>query len=408
MAPRAPGSHDVEWLDVGPPDRDEPGSGSARRRPSRRAVLSVTAISVAVIASVATGVVLSHGERTHRVVASPPATPSAPASTPDALEATATAVPRSGPPTVTSVGHSLLGVTDSWELFARGDNVLIRVQLAAGRVTVTPTPTLGTGGGIALLLTNKAAFTVPSDFVPGYSVADGAQATSLIGGLADGGDVYPGPVDGQFWQQVTSQDRTSAFELVDAAGRDLRRAITLPQTIAGPAMGDGSGYLVVQGVSGSYDARPGSLRRITTGDVTAVGPTAWLAEECDDVGRCSNVIVDKETWQRRVIGPTVVPVALASGVITSDASLAAVARAASNRRFAVNVIDIATGAEHTVADIPDAVFGDQTMVWSPDGRWLFVVGQGGSIEVINSVTLQHSGLGVQLPPVAQLAIRPAG
>lgn len=352
-------------------------------------------------------VAVTRGGHGHHAASGPGPSRTAGAPSTDAPEVTATAVPRTGPPAVTSIGHPLLGVTDKWELFARGDNVVIRVQLAAGRVTTTPAPTLGTGGGIEFLLTKSAAFALPSDFVPGFAVADGAAATLLTGGLANGGDVFPGPVDGQFWQQVTSQDTTSAFELVDAAGRDLHRTITVPQTITQPAIADGSGYLILQGVSGSYDARPGSLRRITTGQVTAIGPTEWLAEECDDVGQCSDVAIEKATWRRQVIGPTVVPAALASGVISPDGSHAAVVRAGKNRRFAVDLMEIATGAEHTVADIPDGVFGDQTMAWSPDGRWLFVIGAGGAIEVINTTTMQHTSLGVRLPAVTQVAIRPA-
>ena len=33
------------------------------------------------------------------------------------------------------VGHSLLGVTAGWELFARGPDDLLRIQLAQGQIT---------------------------------------------------------------------------------------------------------------------------------------------------------------------------------------------------------------------------------------------------------------------------------
>ena len=141
--------------------------------------------------------------------------------------------------------------------------------------------------------------------------------------------------------------------------------------------------------------------------MTAVGPTAWLAEECDDVGQCSDVVMNKATWQRQVVGPSAAAAELAAGVISPDGSVAAVVRAGRNRGFAVSLIETATGAEHTVADIPDGAFGDQNMAWSPDGRWLFLVGSNGTIQVINSVTLQHTSLGVRLPPAVQVAIRPA-
>jgi hypothetical protein len=74
---------------------------------------------------------------------------------------------------------------------------------------------------------------------------------------------------------------------------------------------------------------------------------------------------------------------------------------------AVDLITIATGAERTVADIPDTVFRDQIMAWSPDSRWLFVVGGGGTVQVIDTGTLQHIDLGVELPPAVQVAVRPA-
>jgi hypothetical protein len=289
----------------------------------------------------------------------------------------------------------------------RGDNVVVRVQLAAGRVTVTPVPAIGSDGGVAFLISHDHALVLPYDFVTGYSVADGARAVAASGTLSAGGYVFPGPVDGQFWQQLGSPDNTTAFELVDAIGRDLHRTITLSSTANGPTMSDGSGYLIVQGISGSYDARPGSLRRITTGNVIAVGPTEWLAEECDDVGQCSDIVVDKATWQRQVIGPSVSPAALQVGAIAPDGAHAAVTRTTTRRRVAVDLITVATGAERTVADIPDTVLRDQIMAWSPDSRWLFVVGASGAIQVIDTRTLQHVALGVELPPAVQVAVRAA-
>ncbi|HEV7192632.1 MAG TPA: hypothetical protein VGN35_05430 [Jatrophihabitantaceae bacterium] len=407
--PRDP--QDIEWLDLGPPDRDAAGAPRRRPRPLRRSlIIGVAAVALVIAIGVGTAAVLTGHHARHHVAASTAPTGSTPVpftSDNAGAEVTATAAPRSGPPQVTTVGHRLLGVTDGWNLFLRGDNDIVRVQLAAGRVTVTPAPTLGSGGGVSFLVTRSRAFVLPSDFVPGFMVADGAAAADLPGNLSTGGNVYPGPVDGEFWQQVASADTTSAFELLDSAGRDLHRAITIPQTMPGPATADGSGYLIVQGVSGSYEARPGLLRRITTGQVTAVGPTEWLVEECDDVGQCSNVVVDKVTLQRQVVGPTVSPGALAMGAVSPNGSLAAVIRPSPQRRFAVNLIELATGAEHTVLDISDGVFSDQMMAWSPDGKWLFVIGEAGAVQIINSATLQHVSLGVQLPVSMQLTVRPA-
>ncbi len=51
--------------------------------------------------------------------------------------------------------------------------------------------------------------------------------------------------------------------------------------------------------------------------------------------------------------------------------------------------------------------GDDTMAWSPDGRWLFVAGADGRLCPIDATTGQVHDLGVTLPPVTQVAVRPA-
>jgi hypothetical protein len=47
------------------------------------------------------------------------------------------------------------------------------------------------------------------------------------------------------------------------------------------------------------------------------------------------------------------------------------------------------------------------MVWSPDSRWLFVAGGGGRLFPIEAATGDVHDLGVQVPPLSQVAIRPA-
>ncbi len=65
------------------------------------------------------------------------------------------------------------------------------------------------------------------------------------------------------------------------------------------------------------------------------------------------------------------------------------------------------------ADLPLAVpldeasLGAQTLAWSPDGRWLFVVAADGKVLAVQAGTGQVSGLGIALPPISQVAIRAA-
>jgi hypothetical protein len=46
------------------------------------------------------------------------------------------------------------------------------------------------------------------------------------------------------------------------------------------------------------------------------------------------------------------------------------------------------------------------MIWSPDGRWLFVVTAAGKILAVDPRSGRAESLGVRLPRVSQLAIRP--
>lgn len=399
---------EIEWLDLGPPDRPRP---PRRHRLLDRRLLGAAVVIVLVAVGVSVGV--TRGGDHHPAVArgSAPAT-SSPSSSLAADAPSVIAAAPSSPaqaPRTTVVGRPLLGATDGWELFGRGSGYLTRVEMRAGRVVVTPVPDLQTGGSVAFLVGPHAALVRPSDFVTGYFVADGSAAVPLAGALSDGGAAYPGPAPGQYWSESANTSAATGLTLylVNAAGRRLGPAISLPPTTSNPVVSDGSGYVITQGVGGSYDARPGSLRRITTGTVIAVGPTAWLAEECDDIGQCSNVIIDKATWTSQVIGPTTSPVGYSPGVVSPDASRAVLLRANGNGGLRLIMLQVADGAERVVADVPDSSFGDQVVTFSPDGRWLFVVGLGGALDVFDTATLRPVSLGVKLPPVEQVAVRPA-
>lgn len=67
------------------------------------------------------------------------------------------------------------------------------------------------------------------------------------------------------------------------------------------AAADDTGYLVVTGTGGVYDARPDGLHRITSGALLAVGRTRWLTTECDDRHHCATVVIDRNSGVRRVL-----------------------------------------------------------------------------------------------------------
>ena len=338
--------------------------------------------------------------------------------------ATASAPPPP-PMHVMIVGHPLLGVTAGWELFARGPDDLLRIQLAQGQITQTYVPSLETASpDVAFVIGAREAVIRPSDLVPGYVVPDGGQARPLTGLLANGGPMVPGPAGSQAaW--ITSGSPTSpALSLVTLTGHLSGPSIRFqpggPQVPA-TAVSDGRGdVLVTDNSFGVYDTGPGWDRPVP-GTVIAVGPTAWLVDVCDVLYRhCRNEVVDVSDGTRRVLPGAAVPGPFytswpPTGVISPDGSTAAVAESGRNGQLTVHLIDLRTGATRDL-DVPLGSFGgdlsvggnanEYSMVWSPDGRWLFVAATGGRLVAIDPRTGRAEGLGVNLPAVEQVAIRP--
>jgi hypothetical protein len=184
------------------------------------------------------------------------------------------------------------------------------------------------------------------------------------------------------------------------------------------AIPDQAGYLLFPGTGGAYDARPGGTSRVTTGTVLAVGPTRWLTAECSSHARCQPVVINRSTGVRYPLS-TRVPLSApldgavppTAGVISPDGATAAVLLGSPQAR--IEIIDLATGAAHALAlriDLSEADMGWawETMAWSPDSRWLFVVARG-DLDAVSQRTgqvtdLSHT-LGPALPQLLQLSMR---
>jgi len=309
---------------------------------------------------------------------------------------------------VTDAGHSLLGIKAGWELFGRGDNVVVRIQLARGVITRTPVPTLTSSGPVSFLVGPDRAIIRPLDRVSGYVVADGKQARQLTGALDSYGPALPGSNPSQVW---AADDRDpNAMTLVDMAGRPAGQSIPLPAEADGVVVADGAGYVMFSGTGGVYDARPTGIRRITTGTILAAGPTRWLARECDARHRCTMVDINRRNGVRSVGGSAVDdPNTATIGSISPDGNTAALIGSTPTGTFGLHLLSLGSWTERAVsAPINQAAIQDGGIVWSPDSRWLFVVGAGGRLFVVDARTAQVRNLGVALPPLSQLAIRNAG
>ncbi|HVX47497.1 MAG TPA: hypothetical protein VHC49_26650, partial [Mycobacteriales bacterium] len=63
-------------------------------------------------------------------------------------------IPTDGaPPTISqrALHKPILGITGKWELFGRGADSVVRVQLAKGLITRTAVPLLSSSGGVSFL-----------------------------------------------------------------------------------------------------------------------------------------------------------------------------------------------------------------------------------------------------------------
>lgn len=384
---------EIEWLDGSPPDQPDGGRPGASWR--WYAVGFVALVVVVLVIAVQR----SPSHKAAHSTSSAPGT-TAPRTPPSTQSASAQTLPNAASITVTNLGRPLLDVPRGWDLFARDSDAVLRIQLATGRVVRTPMPPL-LGDGPMSLLAGPDRVIVKSWQSGGVVIRDDQPARSLTGALAGYGPVLPGPEPGQLWiQPHGNADDPQHMTLV---GFDGRQGDDISVEVAGMPSPDGAGYLLSYLTGGIYDARPGSLRRITTGALLAIGPTRWLTEECDAQHRCTTDVINRSTGAHHVLGPGSDSDA-PTGVISPDGRTAAVLH--SEQPLTLSMLDLTTGVDHqTRVEIDrDAAFDGTSMVWTPDGRWLIVADMTGHLVVVDDAG--HSRvLTNQITRVSQLALR---
>jgi hypothetical protein len=299
-----------------------------------------------------------------------------------------------------------LSLRGNWELFGYGPGWVVRIQFASGRITRTVVPPVLSSGPVTFLVGPHQVIIRPLDFVPGYLVPDGRPARLLPSALGSGGTVIPGPQPGTAWVQAGFQ--VTSMPLVRMDGTTTGVSLRLPPGGPWLAIPDGRGYVLAGagGPGGLYDVRPGAVRRIA-GTLAAVGPTRWLTVDCTAGHRCSNVVVDQAGGAPRILpGPSAEPEpGSPPGVIAPDGSAAAVMRVRGNQ-VTLHLLNLVSGADRQISvSLDQGSAADQTLAWSPDSRWLFVVAANGELAAVNARTGQVEGLGVELPPIGQIAVR---
>jgi hypothetical protein len=202
---------------------------------------------------------------------------------------------------------------------------------------------------------------------------------------------------------------------VTAAGHLTRVHITLSATAwaVRSAMSDGRGGVLVSNVitGDQYDATTGTFRRVGA-ILAAVGPKRWLGISCRSA-RCRNIVINPVTGARRVLpGPPLQlltwPWPYEPGAVAPDGSAAAIVVAAGKDSAALNLINLSSGAVSRVPVPVSQSSSSQTLGWSPDSQWLFVISADGKLLAVNARSHRVQSLGVSLPRFTQLAISAAG
>lgn len=396
------GPGQVEWLDLGPaepPEGDQPRRRNGRPWYLLAAALAVTGILVAA---------LNHDSK--RTTASPSHVPSTIATETAVAPSSAEASPTASPSVaVTNLGHRLLDVPLDWELFARGPDSVVRIELARGRVTSTVVPSLQSGGGVSFVVGPDRVIIRPLDPGDAYEVRDGHPAQDVPAVFGLHGPVLPGADRNHLWATTDSGGHT-VMRLVGFDGRPTGASITIPDNVQ--AASDGVGYLTFYGTGGVYDARPDGVRRITTGALLATGPTHWLTEECAPQFRCATTVIDRVSGTRHTLAASNGNYSFGGfvdGVIAPDGSVAALVRDDGQEgRLKVQMLDLANGDLHDTSVLlnPDTAFnGGGMFAWTPNSRWLFIAAQAGRLLVLDRRTMRVTELLRSLPLLNQVGLR---
>lgn len=327
---------------------------------------------------------------------------SAPRSTsaPTSTTAPGTTSRPTAPVAVDDIGEPILGVEAGWELFLRGGGQLVRVELAQGRITRTELPAVSGSGPVSFVLGPEQAIIRPLDHGNGYVVPDGEPARTLPRELNRGTPMFPGP-GATVW--VVDSERSMAVQR-RFDGTATGRTVRLP-VMSWPLDSDGRGTLVIESVGGAYLAKPAGPRRITTGELLAMGPTRFLVLECDEQARCSTVVVDRAEGTRRVLARNTSDRYGLTGVISPDGATAAVPLTRSGA--GLRLVDLSSDASDPLDVITSS--GPRglrdRLAWSPDSEWLFAVGDSG-LRAVSADSHEVRTLDLGLSVVNQIAVRP--
>lgn len=385
--------HEPEWLEAAPAPL------TPAQRQLRRRILG--AVGLVMVGVLITSILV---QRHAQEVAKPPApaTPTAGA-TPTPRPRTLPTAPTTGSdPVVIRRSTAVVDEAVGFDLFALSGTSVYRIEAGTGRVTQTRIELGADAAQSSFLVVPGGVIVRPGDSVPGVMVRDGEAAQPLRGLLRQASFVLPGP-DGRVW--TGSYDQERRVMLSDLRGRAVGPVSPSP---VGWAVSDQAGNLLVTDVGGTYESRPSGMRRVTTGQVAAVGPHHYIVVECDEVHACSSLVLDRATGEKRRLGTADTGNA-ATGIVSPDGRYAVLTRWAADGGATVQLQDLRTGRTRGLAEASPLSFDgtDGTAVWSPDSRHLFLAVEG-HLAVVDPATARVTKPNLGLSGVTSIALRPGG
>jgi hypothetical protein len=307
------------------------------------------------------------------------------------------------PVTVVNVGRPLLTVPAGWDLFGQGPGVVVRVQLALGRVTVTRLPEDSALTSAALIAMPGRVVVRPATYGAGYVVADGAAANRLSGPLGRTGPAVPGPGPGQVWVRTSpANEDATRMTLIGPGNRAAGASVEIPGD--GYLFGDGTGHVMYSNrVNNDYClTSPGRWQLRTPGQILAAGANEVVTIERTGPGRYSTVLTDVLSGRRRVWAARGFLAAPVLGPVAPGGRTAAVLTSASTATV-LSLLDLSTGVRRGPGI---ALAGNaESLAWSPDGRWLFAATVNNQVVAIDATTAAVHPLAAPLPPLTQLVVR---
>jgi hypothetical protein len=197
--------------------------------------------------------------------------------------------------TTTALGTQVLPVPTLSRIVGLSlDGHLVSIVLDTGRIDVTDVPTMRSG---------YAGFVVPGSGRTlvgswqerrAYVVSDDGVLTEAPAVFATSGPIAPSDGRDSAWVVTVGEDpRASGVELISFDGDSLAGPFDLAGGWA--SWSDQRGGVLFSAPGGTYSVNSSGARRLTTGQVLAVGANHVVAKECNDLLVCSFWLIERDT-----------------------------------------------------------------------------------------------------------------